>query len=152
MCCWNQLRQGCDLAGEELCALASPSVCVHACMHVCVCVHADACLRMCMHIHVLVYMYVCIFGHGCGCIHVYVCVCNIVVKEEGLNTHFSVLTYYMQRMAGYPAIVHTLIGGNLGVATSETAGVTAYSYIHVLVYIEHTLVQRHLILSSANTC
>ena len=65
-------RQGCDLAGEELCirsfSFTIDSVCVHACMHVCV--HADACLCMCMHIHVLVYMYVCIFGRGCGRIHV----------------------------------------------------------------------------------
>ena len=74
--------------------------------------------------------------------------CNIVVKEEGLNTHFSVLTAVYGRLPSNCA--H--IGGNLGVATSETAGVTAYSYIHVLVYIEYTLFQRHLILSSANTC
>ena len=109
MCCWNQSRQGCDLAGEELAyvyvALASPSVCVcmHACM--CVCMQRPACACACT----FMYSCICIFGHGCGRIHVHVCVCNIVVKEEGLNTHFSVLIYNMQCKADYPAIVHTLV-------------------------------------------
>ena len=50
----------------------------------------------------------------------YVCALSInnVVKEKSLNTHFSVLTYYMQCVADYSVCVHTLVE-TLGVATSE---------------------------------
>ena len=75
----------------------------------CVCMQMPACACACTFMYSCTCIYVCMFGHGCGRIHVHVCVCNIVVKEEGLNIHFSVLTYYMQCMAGYPAIVHTLV-------------------------------------------
>ena len=50
-------------------------VCVHVCVHVCVCVHACICVSMCVSMHVCTHVFICV------CVHMCVCVCMCVCTQ-----------------------------------------------------------------------
>lgn len=61
---WHFLSPSCSVA------LLSVSVCVHACVHGCACVHMYVCMSVCMR--------VCMCMHACSCVQVFMCVCMCV--------------------------------------------------------------------------
>ena len=74
----------------------------------------------------------------------YVCALSInnVVKEKSLNTHFSVLTYYMQCVADYSVCVHTFVETLelLRVKLLRYDSIRTCIYAYTCVCIEHTLI------------
>ena len=50
---------------------ASVCMCMHVCVHACVCV----CAYVCMCVHACVYVCMCVCMHVCVCVHMCVCVC-----------------------------------------------------------------------------